>query len=164
VYHPLIPWIGTGLLIAEGDKWFRNRKLLTSAFHYEVLKSYVQVYNECTQTLIVSVCVCVAIHTYLRLCATALVCVRACSIVQLCVYYCIFRINGWMKFHIMIQLKFVNQSNLPHWTLFYSVPSVIRTTVKTVGMLLIAVLLNVLLLNIVVKIHHMSMQFFHFHT
>ena len=69
-----------------------------------------------------------------------------------------------MKFHIMTQLKFVSQSNLPHWTLFYSVPSVIRTTVKTVGMLLIAVFFNVLLLNIVMKIHHMSMQFFHFRT
>ena len=52
-----------------------------------------------------------------------------------------------MKFHRMIQLKFVKQLNLPHWMLSYSVPSVTRTTVKTVGMLLIAILLNVLLLT-----------------
>ena len=62
IYHLLIPWIGTGLLVANGNKWFRSRKLLTPAFHYGVLKSYIQVYNECAQTLIVSMlgCICVA--------------------------------------------------------------------------------------------------------
>ena len=61
IYHLLIPWIGTGLLVANGDKWFRSRKLLTPAFHYGVLKPYIQVYNECAQTLIVSECVCVCL-------------------------------------------------------------------------------------------------------
>jgi len=55
----MVPWIGTGLLVANGDKWFRSRRLLTPAFHFGVLKPYVQVYNECVQILIVSVCVCV---------------------------------------------------------------------------------------------------------
>lgn len=71
ISHLFIPWIGTGLLLANGDKWFRSRKLLTPAFHYGVLKSYVQVYNECGQTLIVSVsvclcvmCVCVCVHVH----------------------------------------------------------------------------------------------------
>ena len=85
VYHPLIPWIGTGLLIAEGDKWFRNRKLLTPAFHYEVLKSYVQVYNECAQTLIVSVCVCVCVCV----CECARVCVHVCVCMCVCVHVCV---------------------------------------------------------------------------
>ena len=79
--HPItrlfIPWIGTGLLMANGDKWFRSRKLLTPAFHYGVLKPYVQVYNECAQTLIVSVCAC------MHMCVCA--CVRACVRVCVCV-------------------------------------------------------------------------------
>ena len=32
VYGMLVPWLGKGLLIAEGMKWFRNRRLLTSSF------------------------------------------------------------------------------------------------------------------------------------
>jgi len=55
LYRMLIPWIGTGLLVANDEKWFRSRRLLTPAFHFGVLKPYVRVYNECVQTLIVSV-------------------------------------------------------------------------------------------------------------
>ena len=66
----IVPWIGTGLLVANGDKWLHSRRLLTPAFHVAVLKPYVQVYNKCAQTLIVSVCVCA--------CLCVRVCVRAC--------------------------------------------------------------------------------------
>ena len=54
LYGMIAPWIGTGLVVANGDKWFRSRRLLTPAFHFGVLKPYMQVYNECAQTLIVS--------------------------------------------------------------------------------------------------------------
>uniref|UniRef100_H2YJR3 Uncharacterized protein n=1 Tax=Ciona savignyi TaxID=51511 RepID=H2YJR3_CIOSA len=37
-YRFIRPWIGDGLLTSKGTKWFRNRRLLTSAFHYKVLK------------------------------------------------------------------------------------------------------------------------------
>ncbi|NXS60561.1 CP4B1 protein, partial [Brachypteracias leptosomus] len=40
-YKFIVPWIGEGLLILSGTKWFQHRKLLTPAFHYDVLKSYV---------------------------------------------------------------------------------------------------------------------------
>ena len=50
----LILAAGQGLLIAGGAKWFRNRRLLTPAFHFEILKPYVQVYSDCTNILLVS--------------------------------------------------------------------------------------------------------------
>ena len=52
VYRLLIPWLGEGLLIAKEKQWFRNRKLLTPAFHYEILKGYVPVYNSCVSVLL----------------------------------------------------------------------------------------------------------------
>ena len=52
IYHTIRLWLGNGLLISEGKLWARNRRLLTRAFHFEVLKPYIQVYNECTDILI----------------------------------------------------------------------------------------------------------------
>ena len=50
-YKLLVPWLGDGLLISEGEKWHRNRRLLTPAFHFEILKSYMSVYNSCLKVL-----------------------------------------------------------------------------------------------------------------
>ena len=52
IYDMLLPWLGEGLLIAEGSKWFRNRRLLTPAFHYSILKNYVSIYNSCVSILL----------------------------------------------------------------------------------------------------------------
>ena len=52
LYGLLKPWIGDGLLISSGEKWFRNRRLLTPAFHYEILKPYVQVSNSCLDIML----------------------------------------------------------------------------------------------------------------
>ncbi|XP_070560567.1 leukotriene-B4 omega-hydroxylase 3-like [Ptychodera flava] len=51
-YGMLKPWLGDGLLISSGQKWFRNRRLLTPGFHFDILKPYVKVYNECVQTML----------------------------------------------------------------------------------------------------------------
>ncbi|XP_069136023.1 cytochrome P450 4A24-like [Argopecten irradians] len=45
-YYPLLDWLGDGLLISDGKKWERNRRLLTPAFHFDVLKPYVSIYNK----------------------------------------------------------------------------------------------------------------------
>ncbi|NXK91306.1 CP4B1 protein, partial [Formicarius rufipectus] len=51
-YKFLLPWIGKGLLILEGTKWFRHRKMLTPAFHYDVLKSYVTLMSDSVKVML----------------------------------------------------------------------------------------------------------------
>ncbi|ESO91583.1 hypothetical protein LOTGIDRAFT_122078 [Lottia gigantea] len=50
-YDLLKPWLGEGLLISKGKKWERNRRLLTSAFHFEILQPYITIYNSVTDIL-----------------------------------------------------------------------------------------------------------------
>ena len=52
IYRLLKPWIGDGLLVSGGKKWFCNRRLLTAAFHCNILKPYTQVSNSCLEILL----------------------------------------------------------------------------------------------------------------
>ena len=40
------PWLGNGLLISTGDKWRAHRKLIAPAFHMNVLKSFMNTFND----------------------------------------------------------------------------------------------------------------------
>uniref|UniRef100_A0A672U046 CP4B1 protein n=1 Tax=Strigops habroptila TaxID=2489341 RepID=A0A672U046_STRHB len=43
---------GEGLLILEGAKWYQHRKLITPAFHYDVLKSYVTLMSDSVKVML----------------------------------------------------------------------------------------------------------------
>ncbi|XP_052759886.1 ultra-long-chain fatty acid omega-hydroxylase-like isoform X1 [Mya arenaria] len=47
-----IKWLGEGLLISNGNRWARNRRLLTPAFHFDMLRSYLGIQNACTDVLL----------------------------------------------------------------------------------------------------------------
>lgn len=51
-YQFVKPWVGDGLLISGGKKWQRNRKLLTPAFHFEVLRPYTRIFNDSAMDLV----------------------------------------------------------------------------------------------------------------
>ena len=47
-------WLGDGLLLTNGERWHRSRRLLSPAFHFDILKPYVDIYNEAADVLVVS--------------------------------------------------------------------------------------------------------------
>ncbi|KAM7433684.1 Cytochrome P450 4V2 [Porites harrisoni] len=51
-YEMLHPWLGTGLLTSDGNKWKKRRKLITPTFHFRILNDFIQVCEEQTAILI----------------------------------------------------------------------------------------------------------------
>ncbi|XP_078143201.1 cytochrome P450 4B1-like [Centroberyx gerrardi] len=57
IHHPdyvktILASTGDGLLVSKGQKWFRNRRLLTPGFHYRVLKPYVKLTSDSTKAML----------------------------------------------------------------------------------------------------------------
>ena len=51
---------GRGLLLLDGQTWFQHRRMLTPAFHYDILKPYTEIMADSVRVMLVSlVCVCV---------------------------------------------------------------------------------------------------------
>ncbi|XP_057575738.1 taurochenodeoxycholic 6 alpha-hydroxylase-like [Hippopotamus amphibius kiboko] len=51
-YRFAIPWIGNGLLLLEGQRWFQHRQMLTPAFHYDILKPYVRLMADSVRVML----------------------------------------------------------------------------------------------------------------
>ncbi|XP_022909912.1 cytochrome P450 4C1-like [Onthophagus taurus] len=51
-YDFILPWLGDGLLISNGPKWFQRRKLITPAFHFKILEHYMNVFSQKSRRLI----------------------------------------------------------------------------------------------------------------
>ncbi|XP_072014967.1 cytochrome P450 4A24-like [Amphiura filiformis] len=49
VYDLLRPWLGDGLLLTGGNRWIRQRRLLTNAFHFEILRPYCKIFAQSAQ-------------------------------------------------------------------------------------------------------------------
>ncbi|XP_050351593.1 cytochrome P450 4C1-like [Nymphalis io] len=54
IYKFLKPWLKDGLLLSHGSKWQHRRKILTSAFHFNVLQKYYPALEDNSQRLIKS--------------------------------------------------------------------------------------------------------------
>ncbi|XP_016006836.2 cytochrome P450 4B1 isoform X3 [Rousettus aegyptiacus] len=52
VYNFFLQWIGKGLLLLHGPKWFQHRRLLTPGFHHDSLKSHLSVFAACTHAML----------------------------------------------------------------------------------------------------------------
>jgi cytochrome P450 family 4 len=46
LYNVLLPWLGNGLLLSSGQKWFNKRKTITPTFHFKILEQFVEVFNQ----------------------------------------------------------------------------------------------------------------------
>ncbi|KAM4871576.1 cytochrome P450 4A6-like [Thomomys bottae] len=52
IYKFVAPWIGHGLLLLNGQTWFEHRRMLTPAFHYDILKPYVGIMVDSVQVML----------------------------------------------------------------------------------------------------------------
>ncbi|KAJ3656945.1 hypothetical protein Zmor_015989 [Zophobas morio] len=81
-YQFLKHWLRKGLLISDGDYWKRHRKILTPAFHLEVLKEFVQVFESVGDVLIEKLRRCEGtpscdLHPFVTLCTLDVICETA---------------------------------------------------------------------------------------
>ena len=51
-YMILKPWLGTGLLMSDGKKWFARRKVITPTFHFKILDEFVKIFEQHANTFV----------------------------------------------------------------------------------------------------------------
>lgn len=38
-------WLGNGLILSDGEKWFTRRKIITKSFHFNILKDFIGIFD-----------------------------------------------------------------------------------------------------------------------
>ncbi|XP_063709036.1 cytochrome P450 4d2-like [Culicoides brevitarsis] len=51
-YESFRIWLGNSLVIAHGERWQKLRKMLTPAFHFQILERFVQIFEEQSDVLV----------------------------------------------------------------------------------------------------------------
>ncbi|XP_075226729.1 cytochrome P450 4C1-like isoform X2 [Lycorma delicatula] len=51
-YYLFKPWLGSGLVTSHGDKWRKQRKIITPAFHFKILEQFIDVFSSNADILI----------------------------------------------------------------------------------------------------------------
>jgi cytochrome P450 family 4 len=51
-YNFFHPWLGTGLLTSDGHKWKKHRRVLTPAFHFQILEQFLEVFESCGNKIV----------------------------------------------------------------------------------------------------------------
>lgn len=54
IYSFLQPFLKTGLLTSNGEKWHTRRRMLTPTFHFEILKEFLEVFREESDKLVIT--------------------------------------------------------------------------------------------------------------
>ncbi|KAF2897329.1 hypothetical protein ILUMI_08847, partial [Ignelater luminosus] len=78
-YKFLYRWLGTGLLTSESLKWKKHRKILTPAFHFQILEQFVDVFDHYGNILVKKLeqevgKKSVDVYTYVTLCSLDVIC------------------------------------------------------------------------------------------
>lgn len=45
-------WLGDGLLLSSGERWFKHRKIITPTFHFSILESFCDIFNKKSAVLV----------------------------------------------------------------------------------------------------------------
>ncbi|CAG7732543.1 unnamed protein product [Allacma fusca] len=51
-YDQMRDWLGDGLLISGGERWYTHRKLLTPAFHFKILENFQPIFDDHAKVLV----------------------------------------------------------------------------------------------------------------
>ncbi|XP_037032840.1 cytochrome P450 4V2-like [Bradysia coprophila] len=45
-YYSLVPWLGSGILLSSGEKWYKDRKMMSPAFDYKIIQQFIPIMNK----------------------------------------------------------------------------------------------------------------------